>query len=164
MTSQMSARLFSQLFPAFLFFSFMKNMECNMHSTSRQSQLDSNNSSDLASKKVCFDLRRRDRPRFLSGALWAKQNKWQTWHFPNSGGQRITILLLKPFLGNGRYEWEFPKNMKLIGVPPLHIGKYCLFALNKIIFFLFSFLCLIWHVIERYGWKLYTVQRWASNF
>ena len=32
-----------------------------------------------------------------------------------------------------------------------------------IIFFLFSFLCLIWHVIKRYGWEPSTVQRWASN-
>ena len=30
-------------------------------------------------------------------------------------------------------------------------------------FFLFSFFCLIWHVIERYGWELCTVRRWASN-
>ena len=27
----------------------------------------------------------------------------------------------------------------------------------------FHFLCLIWHVIKRYGWELSTVQRWASN-
>ena len=40
---------------------------------------------------------------------------------------------------------------------------YCLFVLNKIIFFLFSFLCLIWHVIERNVWELSTVRRWASN-
>ena len=32
-----------------------------------------------------------------------------------------------------------------------------------IIFFYFHFLCLIWHVIERYLWKPYTVRRWASN-
>ena len=30
-------------------------------------------------------------------------------------------------------------------------------------FFLFSFLCLIWHVIKRYGRELSTVRRWASN-
>ena len=29
--------------------------------------------------------------------------------------------------------------------------EYCLFALNKIIFFYFHFLCLIWHVITRNG-------------
>ena len=29
--------------------------------------------------------------------------------------------------------------------------------------YLFSFLCLIWHVIERHGWELSTVRRWASN-
>ena len=28
---------------------------------------------------------------------------------------------------------------------------YCLFGVNKYIFFYFHFLCLIWHVIERYG-------------
>ena len=31
------------------------------------------------------------------------------------------------------------------------------------IFCLFSFLWLIWHVFKRYGWELSTVQRWASN-
>ena len=30
-------------------------------------------------------------------------------------------------------------------------------------FFYFQFLCLIWHVNERCGWELPTVQRWASN-
>ena len=28
---------------------------------------------------------------------------------------------------------------------------YCLFGVKKYIFSLFSFLCLVWHVIERYG-------------
>ena len=27
----------------------------------------------------------------------------------------------------------------------------------------FHFLCLLWHVIKRYGWEISTVQRWASN-
>ena len=33
----------------------------------------------------------------------------------------------------------------------------------KMFLFYFHFLCLIWHVIKRYGRELSTVQRWASN-
>ena len=38
---------------------------------------------------------------------------------------------------------------------------YCPFGVNY--FFHFHFLCLIRHVIKRYGWEISTVQGWASN-
>ena len=41
----------------------------------------------------------------------------------------------------------------------LVLFAYCLFGVKKYYFFLFSFLCLVWHVIERYGREISTVQR-----
>ena len=49
----------------------------------------------------------------------------------------------------------YPHHLRLPHYPSLHTfkyvspGSYCLFGVNY--FFLFSFLCLIWHVIKRYG-------------
>ena len=35
---------------------------------------------------------------------------------------------------------------------------------GQLIFFsYFHLLCLVWHVVKRYWWELYTVRRWASN-
>ena len=41
------------------------------------------------------------------------------------------------------------------------IHTVCLGSTN--IFFYFHVLRLVWHVIKRYGWELYTVRRWVSN-
>ena len=68
--------------------------------------------------------------------------------------------------GEGRTSWDSPETeresvlaiksqkmslvVKFVETVPPHVARtllYCLFALNKIISFLFSFLCLIWHVI-----------------
>ena len=47
-----------------------------------------------------------------------------------TGGEASTVVVRKALCGKGLL--------------------YCPFGMNKIIFLLFSFLCLIWHVIERY--------------
>ena len=49
-----------------------------------------------------------------------------------------------------QFDWEQRKELTV-----------CLGSTN--IFFCFHFLCLIWHVIKRYGRELSTVQRRASN-
>ena len=43
----------------------------------------------------------------------------------------------------------------------LRLGIYCLIGVNK--YFCFLFMCLNRHFSERYGWELFTVQRWVSN-
>ena len=86
------------------------------------------------------------------------------------GFQHITICHQWTIIDGTRKDWLDHKLGVLAQIMAILEKKrdfetvfiYCLFGVDKIIF-LFSFLCLIWHVIERYGQELSTVQRWASN-
>ena len=99
-----------------------------------------------------------------------------TWNFYDSDGQIKTAVGVYLICDGGYLRWPILvcpyQNAHLVSLEGYFLsnlescrkdvecvfGTVCLGSTN-ILFFLFSFLCLIWHVIKRYGRELSTVRR-----